>query len=296
MTHNGKFHSDDVFAVAALKLALGGGRISVIRTRDEDRLKTGDYIVDVGGVHEPENNKFDHHQIGGAGERANGIPYASFGLVWRKFGGEICGSAEAAERLDVKLVQCVDAGDNGVDISKPLFPGVRAYTVGDIVDLYRPTWKEKDKDVDEEFLRAVAWAETILGREIEIIGHLLEAEKAVVERYERAEDKRLIVFEDKTAGFGRESVTYKLLQYPEPLYAVFYRSDAGNWQAAAINKSGSTYETRKPFPKPWRGLRGEELAAASGVRDALFCHRGGFMCVAESKEGAVKLAELALKD
>ena len=296
VTHNGKFHSDDVFAMAVLKLVLGDREISVIRTRDEEWFKKGDYIVDVGGVYDAENNKFDHHQIGGAGERANGIPYAGFGLVWKKFGKQICGSDEAAARLDEKLVQYIDAGDNGVDISKPLFKGVMAYTVGDIVDLYRPTWKEKDKNKDEEFLKAVAWARTLLEREIEIIRHRLEVEKMVVEYYEKTKDKRLIIFNDKDRSFGREEVTNKLLQYPEPLYSVAYRADAKNWQIVAIRKDSNTYESRKPFPKSWRGLRDKGLAAATGVPDAIFCHRNGFMCVAESKEGAIKLAKLALRD
>ncbi len=296
VTHNAKFHTDDVFAVATLELALKDKEISVIRTRGEEWFKKGDYVIDVGGVYDPENNKFDHHQIEGAGERDNGIPYASFGLVWKKFGSGICGSDEAASRVDEKLVQGIDAGDNGVDISKQVFQGIRIYAVGDIINLYRPKWNEKDKDVDEEFLKAVEWAKTILEREIEITRRKFEAEETVAEYYERAEDKRIIVLDDKNHGFGREIVAGKLLQYPEPLYAVSYRVDAKNWQIVAINKDANTYDTRKPFPKSWHGLRGEDLAEATGVPDAVFCHRNGFMCVADSMDGAVKLANLALKD
>ncbi|NOY35712.1 MAG: MYG1 family protein [bacterium] len=295
VTHNAKFHTDDVFAIAALELAFNGKEISVIRTRDEEWFEKGDYIIDIGGVYDPENNKFDHHQIGGAGERGNGIPYASFGLVWKKFGSGICGSDEVAFRIDEKLVQGIDAGDNGVDISKPLFKGIRAYTVGDIMDLYKPTWKEKDKDVDEEFLKAVEWAKTILEREVEIMRHKFEAEKTVAEYYKRAKDKKIIILNDKNHGFGRELIVGKLLQYPEPFYAVFHRRDRNNWQTVAINKILNTYETRKPFPEPWRGLRDKELVETAGVPDAVFCHHTGFMCIAGSMEGAVELANLALK-
>jgi uncharacterized UPF0160 family protein len=38
----------------------------------------------------------------------------------------------------------------------------------------------------------------------------------------------------------------------------------------------------------------EELAQVTGVADAVFCHNKLFMAVAKSKEGAIKLAELAL--
>ncbi len=42
------------------------------------------------------------------------------------------------------------------------------------------------------------------------------------------------------------------------------------------------------------GLRDEELQKITGVEDAVFCHKGLFLAVSKSKEGAVKLAELAL--
>ena len=50
----------------------------------------------------------------------------------------------------------------------------------------------------------------------------------------------------------------------------------------------------KPLPESWGGKQDEELAQATGVQDARFCHRGLFMITAKSKEGAIKLAELAL--
>jgi len=36
------------------------------------------------------------------------------------------------------------------------------------------------------------------------------------------------------------------------------------------------------------------LAKVTGVPDATFCHNGRFLAVAKSKEGALKLAEIAL--
>jgi len=83
-THPGNFHADDVFAVAVLELVHGS--LEVVRTRDADAQAAADVRVDVGGRHDPASGDFDHHQKGGAGERENGIRYASFGLVWREYG------------------------------------------------------------------------------------------------------------------------------------------------------------------------------------------------------------------
>src|SRR3989338_11391159 len=103
-THNGVFHSDDVFAVASLLALLEATPAvsTVIRTRDEDLIRKADFVVDVGGIYDAEKNRFDHHQEGGAGKRLsarageNTIPYAAFGLVWLKFGGQIAGSETVA--------------------------------------------------------------------------------------------------------------------------------------------------------------------------------------------------------
>ena len=110
-THPGNFHADDVFAVAALELV--HGPLEVVRTRDADAQAAADLRVDVGGRHDPASGDFDHHQKGGAGERENGIRYASFGLVWREYGERLAGSAEAAAAIDERLVCGVDANDVG---------------------------------------------------------------------------------------------------------------------------------------------------------------------------------------
>ena len=54
------------------------------------------------------------------------------------------------------------------------------------------------------------------------------------------------------------------------------------------------YISRKSFPVAWGGKIDKELQSVSGVLEAVFCHRGLFFAVAKSKEGAIKLAELAL--
>jgi len=64
ITHSGNFHADDIFAVATIALILDrdGEKYEITRTRDESVIATGDYVVDVGGEHDPEIDHFDHHQ------------------------------------------------------------------------------------------------------------------------------------------------------------------------------------------------------------------------------------------
>src|SRR5690242_16967368 len=122
-THPGNFHADDVFAIAVLELVHGG--LEIVRTRDPEAQATADLRVDVGGRSDPATGDFDHHQKGGAGERENGLRYASFGLVWREHGAALAGSAEAAAAIDERLVCGVDANDVGQPLIEPLVGDIR---------------------------------------------------------------------------------------------------------------------------------------------------------------------------
>ena len=294
VTHGGKFHSDDVFAVATLFTYLGEENCRVVRSRDKDQIESGDYVVDIGQVYDSAANRFDHHQLDGAGKRDNGISYASFGLVWKKFGEEICeGDSEVSGFVDEILVQPIDAGDNGEDIWQPLFANLIPHTTQDVISLYRATWREAG-DWDSRFLEAVHLAKWILNRQVRVAKDTIAAQRVVIEKYKQAEDKRLVILDEKEV-FGRELVSGTLVRFSEPAYAILYRPDVGEWQVVAVNTQQGSYEVRKPFPSEWGAKSNEDLAAVSGVHDAIFCHRGLFMCVAKSKEGAIALAQKALE-
>jgi len=294
VTHNAKFHADDVFAVATLLLIHGEGDCEIVRTRAENEIEDGDVVVDVGGVYDPEQNRFDHHQLGGAGERANGVPYASFGLVWDKYGEELSGSLEIKESIDRVLVQAVDALDNGVDVTKQVFEGVRPFDVVGLVGLFRPTWDE-EKKWDTKFLEAVSWAKGVISRMLKVERDLYEARAVVNSIYESSQEKEIIVVGEQY-DFGREVAMSVLSNYPEPIYAVLYRSDAKNWQVVAVRKDRSTHESRKYLPESWRAKSGLDLQKVSGIVDAEFCHNSGFMALVKSKEGAIALAKGALNE
>ena len=84
-THNGIFHCDEMIAICLINIIFNNIKdIEVIRSRNLKLLnKYTHLLIDIGG------GKYDHHQIGGNGERKNGIKYASSGLVWKDFGKDI---------------------------------------------------------------------------------------------------------------------------------------------------------------------------------------------------------------
>ncbi len=289
-THSGKFHADDVFAVATLQLILGVGEVKVVRTRDEDELSKADYVVDVGYVYNPEQRRFDHHQPEGAGTRENGIPYASFGLVWKQYGSALTEDEELTQTLDEKLVQPIDAIDSGVDLCRPLLEGVYPYDVGMVIDTFLPSWKEKEVNaLDEAFRDACSFAADLLSREVRRLQDAEEGYALTRRAYDASEDRRIIVLE----VFHPWSAV--LTAHPEPVYVVYPMYERDRWAVWTVGKDEHTFERRKLLPEHWRGKTDGELQDATGIRDAIFVHRDGFIGGAASKDGAVALAKKALE-
>ena len=288
VVHDGKFHCDDIFAVATLELALGQ-KLNVVRTRDVAQIEKADFVADVGGVHNPDTNRFDHHQKGGAGTHANGIPYASFGLVWKKYGEKLCDSKLVAEKIEENLVCAIDADDNGVPLAT-FIGNAEPRSLQSFFYAFRPSWKEDQKMYDENFVRLVDVAVDFLKREIVKTKDLIEASSAVSLAYQNALDKRIIILETNYP------YNDELQKHQEPVFVVSLRPN-GSWGVNTISADHKNhFELRKQLPTAWAGLRDEDMAKASGVSDAIFCHNGRFLAVAKSKEGALALAQKALEN
>ncbi|VAW13233.1 hypothetical protein MNBD_BACTEROID05-267 [hydrothermal vent metagenome] len=296
ITHSGNFHTDDVFAVSVLVLLLNkrNEEYEIIRTRDPEVMKTGDFIVDVGGEYDQHNNRFDHHQKGGAGERENGISYSSFGLIWEKYGEELCGSVQAKNVIDKRFGYPVDSADNGINTFNQVRADIFPYIIHNITMVFRPTWKEEEegtKDYMTAFMDYLPVARNILEREIVHAKDEIEGGKLVVDAYKKTEDKRIVTID---GHYPWEDV---LNNYPEPLYVVKPdHQNGGAWKVKAVRDIAVGFENRKDLPEEWAGRRGEELAEITGVPDAIFCHNKRWIAVAGSKEGALALAKLAVEN
>ena len=190
-THNGNFHADDVFSIAALKLVFPS--FNLIRTRNLDIIAKADLVIDVGGEYNPDAGRFDHHQRGGAGERENGIPYSSFGLIWQKYGLEICqGNQDVANSVDAGLVSTIDAIDCGH------VEGVsQGISLSQTISMFNPTWQE-DSHFDSCFDEAVDFASRVLTRFIASANGGISAKEIVAKAIENAEDPRVIVLDKYT--------------------------------------------------------------------------------------------------
>ncbi len=300
-THSGSFHADDVFALAALSLLVAAepalGPLEIVRTRDPEQLAAADLRVDVGQRDDAATGDFDHHQRGGAGERPNGIRYASFGLVWREFGARIAAgggvTGEQAEtvarRLDEVLVQAVDANDTGQTISSALIADVAPMTVSHAIAAFNPTW---DADGSAEakrqaFDQALVFATGILSRELASAQAQVRAAELVRAAISRAEDPRLIEL-DQGLPWHRELVPTAPRRSTSSTRASRTGACRRSRACSASSPTARTCRRHGPAaPTP-------SWPRSPGVPDARFCHIGRFMAVAGSREGALELARQAL--
>jgi len=283
VTHNGNFHADDVFSIATLKAVFPSFKL--IRTRDLDIINKADLVIDVGGVYEPDTGRFDHHQRGGAGQRENGIPYSSFGLIWKKYGLELCeGNQELMLSIDAGLVSTIDAIDCGH--VEGVSTGI---SLSQTISMFNPTWQEEG-DFDACFDQAVEFASRVLARFIASASGGLNAKAIVAKAIEDAQDPRVIVLE-KYIPWKR---TVHALS-TEALYMV-YPSQTGQWRIQTVPVEPGSFEDRKSLPKAWAGLSDKALQEVTGIDDAMFCHNGLFIAGSESFESTMKMSVMALQE
>ncbi len=308
LTHDGKFHADDVFAVAVLDI-LFNGKIKITRSRDpkiiEKFLDEKNIIVDNGRDYDPEKNIFDHHQEGGAGYRESGVPYAGFGLIWKHFGLEVClkeikkyktenkinleeASHYVWQQLDKSIVSNIDATDTGYTDYYSEKTGDSALVPDKIIGSFVPDWQEDYRNADKIFRKLSKLAKIFIQREIKIVYDRFLAKNIVEQIYQNSKDKRIIIL---NSGYPWKEI---LIEKPEPFFVIFPTINNDGFMVQAVPAKKDSQEIRKKFPENWRGKAGVDLENVTNVKGTKFCHNAGFLAVTSDLEGAIQLAQAAV--
>lgn len=290
-THNGSFHADECFAIATILLWAEkfGKKVKIVRTRNERMIEKADIVVDIGMQYDYLRNRFDHHQQDGAGKHDNGIPYASFGLVWKHFGTKIC-SVEASKEIESKIVAPIDARDNGIALSEVSGFGIYDYRVSEAVSSFNPVWNEGQKMVDKQFDKVVGFVKDILSREIINAEAEIESTKIVRGVITKQNNPDILVL-DKYISWEKEVSRSKYIKL-----VVYKHRNNVDWCVQSARDDLENYNSdRAKLPKEWWGLREEDLQSVSKIKDAVFCANGGWFGVAKTKESALEMAKIALQ-
>ncbi len=285
--HDGNFHADDVFATVTLSLLFG--QVSRVFSRDPEALKRCDALVDVGGVYDPENGFFDHHQFKkGECVRENGVPYASFGLVWRSLGEYICGSSEVAQIVDRLLVQSVDANDTGHTIANMLVPGIAVYDISQMIYDFNQLCMDGVKREDA-FTSAMVVARRVLENVIARAKNMYPVQVLVEMALGMRENAEILVL---LKDLGRDWEFFVCEGAPEVLFVVYPAKD-DDWRIRAVPLIPGGFEHRQHLPKTWAGKPQEDLVHLTGAKTAKFCHNLRFIAAAGTREDAIWMAKMA---
>ena len=290
VTHAGTFHADEIFATLILSKIMPEItliRMPEFREQEKSEVNPNVMVYDIGG------KEYDHHQLGGNGARENGVKYAACGLIWKAFGRKLLKRYNVKEidytfdYIDRNLIQFIDANDNG-QLPK-LQTDYRNVHLSHVVSLFNPKWDE-EVDSDENFMKALSVCEIIFNEFLHDTFSKMKAKDLVDKAIENSENGIMVL--DTFAPWKEFLLNSKNEKAKDIIFAVF-PSSRGGYNVYAVPLELGSFENRKSLPVKWRGLRDKDLQEVTGVETARFCHNAGFICSADSKDGALELANIA---
>ncbi len=297
VTHNGGFHADELMSSVILTRLFPQAEIMRSRapewiTPAEDRI-----IYDVGGSYDAEARIFDHHQRG-APVREDGQPYSSFGLIWKHFGRDYLSAfgvhADHIEivwaNFDKGFVLPIDLVDNGA-LSPSVAGPLSGMTLPGLLETLKPVFDNTDSQAETlAFEQALTIARAFVEARIARSSAKLRAEVMVQDAITAAGDGHIL---ELPMGMPFRPAVVKA-GADHLLFVINPRGK--DWALGGIRKEDEGFELRADLPAAWAGLTGADLEAASGVQGASFCHNGRFIAAATSREAAVAMAEIAVRE
>ncbi|MEN9654413.1 MAG: hypothetical protein RL235_525 [Chlamydiota bacterium] len=279
--HDGSFHADEVTACALLLLYDLIDENKVIRTRDPEKLSTCDFVCDVGGVFDPEQRRFDHHQVDYKGSLSSAGMVLAYLVKHKKM------SEPLYTMLNETLIMGVDAHDNGV------FHIVLGTTnFSQVISNFLPVrYDSPPEAMDAAFMTAVRFARGHLERLHERFAYTQECLEQVRQAMQNPEP--ILIFDESIPWIDN---FFELGGATHPAQYVIMPS-GDHWKLRGVPPThAERMKIRRPLPLAWAGLHEAELQAKTQIKGAIFCHKGRFISIWKTKEDALKAAHLALKE
>jgi uncharacterized UPF0160 family protein len=272
--HDGTFHSDEVTACALLLLCDLIDEDKVVRTREPALLDACEYVCDVGGVYNPKTKRFDHHQVEYTG------PLSSAGMVLQYLVETGKLSAQEGTVFNENFISGVDAHDNGRTCNTVPSCCSFSHVISNFTPIHRDAPPEEE---NETFHEAVAFVLGHLKRLKTRVQYTTSCAKIVKKAMDEAEDclifDRNIPWMESFFALGGERHPARFLIMPS----------GHHWKLRGIPPTLSErMKVRTPLPQEWAGLLDDDLKKKTGIPGAVFCHKGRFVSVWETKGDALK--------
>jgi len=320
-THNGTFHCDEVMACYLLKLLPEYKDADIVRSRDPAVLATCDIVVDVGGVFNASQCRYDHHQrsFDDSMHSLSNEKYAwktklsSAGLVYYHYGERILSHLLNStpkdsfvqilfQKIYENLIEEIDAIDNGIDVCTAGTPRyIVSTTLSNRVGRCNPRWNQKDHSETDGFYKAM----TIVGEEFQDrIGFYRDSwwparslvETTLSNRFSVHPSGKIAVIETGGCPWKDHLFTLeKELNIQDQILYLIYEDLSGQWRVQCVPKELGTFTNRKSLPEAWCGIRDEELSSLTGIDGCVFVHASGFIGGNKTRKGVMEMAVKALE-
>ncbi len=277
--HSGSFHADEVTAAALLLLHDLVDKKGIVRTRKLEDLEKFEFVCDVGGIYDSSLKRFDHHQA----EYKGPLSSAGMVLLYLKDQGII--DSHLYDIYNKSLVLGVDAHDNGVAKFE-----VGTTSFSQVVSNFLPIdYNSSDEEMNRAFFTALDFALGHLDRSWKRSVYISNC-KILVEKAMK-ETGFVLVFDESIPWIDN---FFDLGGQAHPAQFVIMPSSS-HWKLRGIPPSlHERMKVRRPLPQKWAGLLESDLKKVSGIDGAIFCHKGRFISIWETKEDATKALRIAL--
>lgn len=278
-THDGSFHADEVTACALLLLFDQIDRNKIVRTRDPVQLSECDYVCDVGGIYAPTLHRFDHHQSQYKGD------LSSAGMIWQYLRDEEVIDPHTYDFFNRSLIAGVDAHDNG-----RLHSDSGSCSFSQVITNFVPPMYDAPHSVQNDaFHLALDFTLGHLQRLLERFRYVESCKEKVAKKMQGNE--KILCFEQAMpwmeAFFEMGGINHPALFVVMP--------SGKHWKLRGIPPSlEEKMKVRVPLPQEWAGLLEADLKAVSKIPGAIFCHKGRFISVWETKGDVYKALDYIL--
>ncbi len=278
-THDGTFHADEVTACALLLLFNQIDRDKIIRTRNPVKLQECEFVCDVGGLYDPPSKRFDHHQVNYKGD------LSSAGMVWLYFKEMKIIDEDTYRFFNHSLICGIDAHDTGRVV---LTTGT--CTFSQVITNFVPALYDAPHEVQNAaFFTALDFTLGHLRRLLDRFEYIRSCREKVA--LSMKANQNFLVFEEALPWM--ESF-FDLGGETHPALFVIMPS-AGHWKLRGIPPTlEDKMKVRKPLPEEWAGLLDQDLKRVSKIDGAIFCHKGRFISVWETKPDVLKALNYVL--
>ena len=314
VTHNGRFHTDEVFATALLRLIFDVAEIK--RTRNTDVLEdarnsSNTIIIDVGKIYDPSTCSFDHHQksFNQKFDRniSDLINMSSCGLIWKHYGMNIlctfCDDPVICDQLYTevyeKLFLSIDANDTGVRRLKNLdtvqYNFFYETTLGEIVGIHNTPNVSDDAKQYDAFMEAVNFCDHFFRKKI---GNMIHGKKVYLKYKDKFEEyfytakvdgREYLYIEDEKVYYG-----HYINKYDPDKIIKFFITRILNGDGTVREYKIHTRRVRADSFDVVAPIISEEKAKSLVGRDLIFVHRAQFVGSCKSFEAARMVVEKSL--